>query len=898
MKDQSAWTRYVRFLRPNPDADVEDEIAFHLEMRAKEIAATGVPLDEARHEARRRFGDMARVQAECRRMERARSRSAQRMASLRDLRGDLTFVFRTLVRQPAFTLAAVLTLGLTIGLNTAIFSAVNAFLLKPLPVTDPQDLVVIAAAERGTDLVGNTSYPVFRDVQGLSTVFKDAVTFEGVEVAIRTGNENMRGFALATSGNYFTMLGVRPAMGRLYNEDAARSREPVVVLNDAFWKREFNRDPGIIGRTLTLNEVPFTIIGVLPPEFIGTMPLVAPDLLLSEDAVALFEPRQGEMMEDRKRGANRILARLEDGVTLAQARQALDQLSTELAIRFPDTHRDVRLVTERELRSRPDIMVAGAMRWIAVVFLGLVGLTLLVACANVTNLLLARATTRQGEIALRSALGASAGRVVRLLLTESVVLGLASLVVAAGLAHLAVQWLNGLPVAIDVPVHFGLVVDWRVFGYAAALALAAGVLAGLAPALLSSRTAVSQVLKEGGRGGSAGRRRARMRSSLVVAQVSVSFVLLVCAWLFTTSARNALKVDLGFRSDHQFLAQMDFSLHGYTPARTAVAQRLILDRLRGLPGVEAAALGSQISFSGSYETRKVFVDERPAAAPDGLLTTGTANVTSDFFRVLGARLIAGRDFSDRDDSTATPVAIVNRAAAETLWPGRDPVGQQLRLTSDGPAVQVVGVVDNMKYLFVNESGRPFVYLPLAQHPETMTFTIVRTLGDPSAITPAVRAAVAEVDPGILLYGVRTMQAHLLQGIAFFFVRIAATLATAIGVLGLLQTIVGLYGVLSYAVAQRSREIGIRLALGARRGEVVAGVMREGSLLVGAGLVVGLGLALSLTRVMRGLLVGVSPSDLLAYAGSIVVVVILSTISAWLPANRASRVAPASALRSD
>ncbi len=898
MNDKSAWVRYVRFLRPNPDADVEDEIAFHLEMRAKELAATGMSLDAARLEAQRRFGDMARVQAECRRMERARSRSVQRMASLRDLRGDLTFVVRTLVRQPAFTLAAVLTLGLSIGLNTAIFSAVNAFLLKPLAVADPENLVVVAGAERGSDLVGNTSYPAFRDVRSLTTVFKDVVTFEGLEVGIRTGNESMRGFALATSGNYFTALGVRPQIGRLFAEESARNREPVVVLNDAFWKREFDRDPRAIGQTLTVNEVPFTIIGVLPPEFIGTMPLIAPDILLSEDAVALFEPRQAERMEDRREGSNRMLARLGDGVTLAQARQALDQLSLDLAARFPDTHRNIRLVAERELRARPDIMVAGKLWWIAGVFLGLVGLTLLVACANVTNLLLARATTRQGEIALRSALGASTGRVMRLLLTESVVLGAVSLLVAAALAQLAVRWLNGVPLAIEVPVHFGLVVDWRVFLYAAALALAAGVIAGLAPALVGSRAAVSQVLKEGGRGGSMGRGRARMRSSLVVAQVAVSFVLLVCAWLFTASARNASKVDLGFRSDHQLLAQTDLSLHAYTPARAAVTQRLIVDRLRALPGVEAAALTSQVPFSGSYNTRTVFVDERPAAAPEGSLTIGTANITPDFHRVLGTRLIAGRDFTETDDTTSAPVAIVNRAAAEALWPGREPVGRELRLSSDGPAVQVVGVVDNMKYLFVNESARPFVYLPLAQRPQPMTFAVVRTLGDPSAITPAVRAAVAALDPSILLYGVRTMEAHLHQGIAFFFIRIAATLATAIGVLGLLQTIVGLYGVLSYAVAQRAREIGIRLALGATRGEVVAGVMRQGWLLVGVGLAVGLGLAVALARVVQSLFLGVTASDLAPYVGSIAIVVVLSTISAWLPANRASRVAPASALRSD
>ena len=882
MTSQGAWRRYARFLRPDPDADVQDEITFHIEMRAKEIAATGIPIEEARVEARRRFGDKARVEAELRQLERKRSRSAGRLASWRDLSGDLVFVLRTLVRQPVFTLAAILTLGLSIGFNTAIFSAVNAFLLKPLPVANPDRLMVIAGKERDSDLVGNLAYPHYRDLQALNTVFENVVAFEGLEVALRTQNEAMRGFAMGTSGNYFSALGLRPAIGRLFTEDDARRREPVVVLNDAFWRREFDRDPGVIGRTLTINESPFTIIGVLPPEFIGTFPLIAPEIFVSVESTVLIDPREAERMESRTHGAFRVLAYLREGTTMAQARQSLEQLNDELAIRFPETSRDTRLVVEREIRSRPDPTLAGKLVWIAGIFLGLVGMTLLVACANVTNLLLARATTRQGEIALRSALGASSGRVIRLLLTESVVLGIASLAVASLLARLAVQWLNGVPLAVDLPVHFGLVVDWRVFGYGAALALAAGVIAGLAPALMSSRGAVNQVLKEGGRGGSSGKGRARIRSSLVVAQVSVSFVLLVCAWLFTASARNAAKVDLGFRSEGQLLAQTELSLHGYTVPRAAAAQTLILERLRAIPGTELAALGTHVPFTSNYMSRSVFIDGRPAAAPEGSMAVGYAAVTPDYVKVLGIRLLAGRDFLVSDDSGAARVAMVNLVAAEALWPGRDPIGQQFRTRTDGPVVQVVGLVDSAKYLFVNEKARPYVYFPLAQEPSTMTFSVIRGRVDPSSMTPAVRAAIAGVNPNILVYGVRTMRAHLDQGIAFFFVRIAATLAIAIGVLGLLQTIVGLYGVLSYAVVQRAKEIGIRMALGAQRGEVVGSVLRQGSVLVGLGLLIGGALAMAITQTMRGLLYGVSRDDLLPYLGSMAVVVVLAFISAWIP----------------
>jgi predicted permease len=853
----------------------------------------------ARAEAQRRFGDRARVEAEMRRIERDKARRASRRAAFRDLGGDLTYAARSLVRQPLFAISAILTLGLSIGVNTAIFSAVNSLLLKPLAVRDPGSLVVVALAQKRDNLVSNVSYPLYREVVKLEAVFDDAVAWTGWEVAVRTGDDAERAFLLAGSGNYLTALGVTPMLGRIFTPVDAADRANVLVINHGYWERRFQRDPAVIGRVVHLNEVPFTIIGVLPPGFVGTQPLVLPDAMTTVDALSLIEPSMSRRVDDMGWGAFRVLARLRPGVSLAQARLAVGVLGDELARQHPAEFADMQLVMEREIRTRPEYTVSRLTPWIAGVFFALVGLALLVACANVANLLLVRATARRSEIAVRSALGAAPSRVIRLLLAESLLLGAASLVVAYLLARFCIGWLNTLDLAVDVPITFGLVIDWRVFTYAGVISLGAGVIAGLAPALFGARTPVSDVLREGGRTGTAGRSRARLRGALVVSQVAVSFVLLVCGALFIRSARSAAGLDLGFRRERTLLAQTDLSLHRIDSAQARVVQDRMLERLGAVPGIEQVGLGSHVPLQGNYSGRTVWVDTRPAAAPEGYTSAGTASVSHGYVQALGLRLLAGRDFTAQDDTAAPPVAIVNRALADALWPGAEAVGQRVRLEQDGRPVEVVGVVGSAQYILLGEQPRPFIYLPLRQHPTRGTFIVIRTRSaEASGVAGDVRRVVQDINPAILVYGLRTMAAHLDQGIALFFVNMAATLATAIGLLGLLQTIVGLYGVLSYSVAQRSREIGIRMALGARGGDVIRGVLRQGSVLVAAGLVIGGGLALTLTRMMGALLYGVSPTDGLAFGGSLLVVGALALVSSYIPAWRASRLAPAAVIRAE
>ena len=891
--------RYLRFFGARPESDVDDEIAFHLEMRERELVALGMNPDAARAEARRRFGDRSRLEAQMRQLEHQHDRTASRRASWHTLHADMGYVLRTLVRQPLFSLSVILTLGLSIGANATIFSAVNAYLLKPLPVKNADRLAAVGLMEKTRGMIANVSFPMYRGVSQLTDVFEDAIAWSGAEVALRTQRETVRGFLLAGSDNYFSALGVSAAVGRVYSADEARSRAAVLVLTDTYWSRTFDRDPTVLGRTVHVNDVPFTIIGVLPRSFPGTQPLVLPDAILPLESMSLFDPDVLGSLEQMDYQSFRILAHLKQGVSIEQAQGAVARLSDDLAVEYPEAFAGSRLVTEREIRTRPEWAVSRLTPWIAGVFFGMVALALLVACANVANLLLVRATARRSEIAIRSAIGATPGRLIRLLLTESMVLGAVSLVVAFFLARFCIGWLNTLPLAVDVPVSFGLAFDWRVFLYAAVISLAAGLISGLAPALMGARSSVSDVLRDGGRSGTAGRGRTRLRSMLVVSQVAVSFLLLVCGGLFIRSARSASHVDLGFARDRLLIAQADLSLHQIDRAMGRQVQDRLLDAIGAVPGVERVALGTFLPMSGNYETHTVNIDDRPPSAPDGLLSVATGNVTPGYVSTIGIRLREGRDFTAQDDTAAPPVALVNRAAAEALWPGRDPMGQSFRLEKEGAPVRVVGLFDNVNVVMLGETPQPMVLLPLRQQPSRRSVILVKSRGpDPSALTAGVRAAVATVNPNILLYGVRSMAAHLDQGIALFFVNIGATLATVIGVLGLFQTIVGLYGVLSYSVAQRAKEFGIRMALGAQSGAMIRVVLRQSAMLVAIGLLVGGVLAVALTRGMRNVLIGVSPTDALTYGAAVVIVGGLAMISSYVPAWRASRVEPAMVVRAD
>jgi predicted permease len=538
------------------------------------------------------------------------------------------------------------------------------------------------------------------------------------------------------------------------------------------------------------------------------------------------------------------------------------------------------------------------MPLVATIFLALVGLALLVACANVTNLLLARAVSRTTEIAVRRSLGATGRRLIQQLLTESLLLAVAALAVGLLLARWSMSWINSLQLAVDPPVHFTVTIDWRVFAYAAAAALTAGVLSGLAPAFRGARLSLSEHLKEGGRSGSAGRSRGRLRNALVVTQVAISLVLLICAALFTRSVSAAARADVGFRTDSLLMLSVDVGTLRYSEQRGRQFYATLLERAQALPGVQSAAIARDVPFAGGTHVADVYLDERPAGIADGHAMIAMNVVTPGYFGTMGYRLLSGREFVRQDSDSSPPVLIVNAAMAARLWPDQSALGKRLRLRADGPSLEVVGVVGNGKWNFLNDAPTPMLYRPLAQrYTSPVTLHVVSTL-PPSALTAPLRSIVRDFDPELVPYGLRTMQEHLNNGIAAFFVRIAATLAMAIGMLWLVQTVVGLYGVIAYTVSQRTHEFGIRMALGAHAGDVTRSVLRQGVLLIAGGVAVGLALALAITRLLSSLLVGVSTTDARAFAGASGVLIALALASCYLPARRAARMQPVTALRSE
>jgi len=892
--------RYFRILGPQPERDVDEELTSHVEMHVAYLVARGRSPGDARTEALRRFGDIERVRHECERLEQQKARTMTRARIFDEFVQDVHWAFRSLGRKPAFLIVTVLALGLGIGANAAIFSVVNAYLFRPLPVRDAARLAVVAQVSRGSDVPGSVSYLNYESVrQLLPDVIDDAVLFQISAVSARLpgAGEAERLYINLVSGNYFQMLGVAPAAGAMFSADAAGRREPLVVLDYRYWQRRFHGDKAIVGQAIRLNGIPYTVAGIAERRFTGTEEMVVADAFVPITTAGLLVPGQERLLAERTWSSSRVLAHLRPGVGIAQARLALAGLAKRLKAQYPELDTGFGLVTAMETDARPDIAVSHVMPWLAAVFMALVGLVLLIACVNVANLMLARAASRQAELAVRRALGASNARLIRQLITESVVLAMLGLVVGLVLARWVTAWLSNIRLATDFPIRFDVAPDWRVVAFAGGVALLAGIVTGLAPALQSARGSLSDVLRDGARA-SAGRSRHRIRGALVVAQVAVSLVLLICAGLFTQSVRTAANADLGFQPSHLLLMTVDLTLQRYDSAQRDRFYATLLERARALPGVRAAGIARDLPMGGNNSSYTIFFDTDVPTVEDRRLDIYSNTVSPDYFATMALPLVAGREFTRFDADSSPHVAVINVEMARRFWPGQDPLRQGFRTTRDGPLIQVVGVVRPTKYMFLNEAPGPYVYFPVAQRPITNVTLHLRTTGDPTAVIASARAMFRTIDPDLLVFDVKTMEQHLNDGIAFLFVRLGAVLATAVGLLGLIQTIVGLYGVIAYGVSQRTREIGIRMALGADGGSVVRSVMAQGLVLTAIGLVIGLVLAFVVTRLMQGLLFGVSPTDAMTFTAATLLLLGLSALSAYLPARRASRLEPLSALRTD
>ena len=816
---------------------------------------------------------------------------------------DAKYGVRMLVKTPGFTLVAVLTLALGIGANATIFSVVNAILLRPTPVNKPEELAALYTSDFSGPLYGTSSYPDYVDFRDRSDVFSGLVAYQFTPFSMTVGEASERVFGEVVSGNYFSMLGVRLARGRgfLPEEDRTPGTHPVVVISHALWQNRFGGDAALVGRTLVLNGHPFTVVGIAPEGYSGLLRGLRAELWVPMMMQKQALPGSDDLTNRGSRSTF-LMGRLKPGATLAQAQAQMDVVAGQLHEAYQQQWTDVRqqarvvtVVPEREARVFPG--VRGAVLGFFALLMGVVGLVLLVACANVANLMLARASARRREIAIRLALGAGRFRLMRQLVTESVLLSL----LGGGAGLLFAAWGTGLLMAfrppLPFPIDLPLALDGSVLVFTFSVAVVTGLLFGLAPAWTASRHDPLSALKDEGTSATASLRKGRLRSAFVVAQVTLSLLLLVGAGLFLRSLRNATTIDPGFDPENLLITSVDLQLHGYDDAKGLAFYRDVADRLRALPGVEAVGLADGLPLSLGGMRRGITVgDYTPKPGED--VEVSTAAVGPGYFETLRVPILRGRGIAEQDVAGAPGVVVVNEAFARTYWPGQEPLGKRIQMGigvgADTPYWEVIGVAKDGKYVTLGEEARPFFYLPLLQRYGSSAEMVVRTKGEPLAQLPAVRGAVQALDKTLPLLEPRTMTQHL--GISLFPARVAGWLLGTFGGLALLLATLGIYGVMAYSVTQRTREIGVRIALGAAPADVLRLVVGRGLRLTAVGMALGLAAALGVTQLLTGLLYGISPADPITYVGVVLLLGTVALAACYIPARRATRIDPMVVLR--
>jgi predicted permease len=813
---------------------------------------------------------------------------------------DVRIGARMLIKNPGFTLTVALTLGLGIGANAAVFSIVNTMLLRPLSVANPDNLYLLTTVHQENDQPHNVSWKDYVDVRERRDIFSDVAAYSLSFAGLSADNRADRIAVSYVTGNYFPMLGVHAALGRLIqaNEGLQYGADPVIVLGHSYWKKRFNGDPQIVGRMVRVNSQPFTVVGVVPESFTGTYALVECQAYLP---LGMIVPRAdyNELLERRENHELRTIGRLSPAATMAGAQAALDVLARQLEQQYPDTNKTVRLRLVPEYLGRPEPNNADTMPYVAGVFLGLVGLVLLVACVNVVNLLLVRASVRQRELALRAALGAGRLRLIRQLLTESLLISAIGAVAGAAIGRWISVMLTNIPFPADIPIHFELPFDWRVFAYVAAVALTAGIAVGLLPAMRGARTDLNEVLREGGRGMAEGSTRQRVRAVLVVAQVAVSLVLLVAAGLFVRSVQRAQSIDLGFDYSHVLNLAMDVSLQGTDEARGRVFYQQVEDRVRSLPGVESVSYAYSVPFGYYNAAESVEAEGKPVPKDQRSPAVSYNVVEPDYFKTLGIKLLRGRTFAQQDDEHAVKVAIVNQLMAERLWPGEDAIGKRFKMQGPHPEWrEVVGVSENGKYVFMFEDPRMYFFVPMAQNYRAMRVLQLRSAAAPELLAPLVQKEIRTLNPDLPVYDVRSMRRTMDGGNGFFLLNLGALFGAGLGLLGLTLALVGVYGVVSFAANQRTQEIGVRMALGARPRDILRLVVGQGLVLVAIGVGLGLAAAFAVSSMLASMLFGISSRDPITFIAVPLLLGLMAVLASYIPAVRATRVDPMTALRQE
>jgi len=801
---------------------------------------------------------------------------------------DLRYGARTFLKQPGFTLIAVITLALGVGANAAIFSVANMALLRPLPYQNPDELVMVWETAPKLGFPHNDVAPAnFIDWRDQNRVFTQIAAFGGASLSLTGQGEPERIEGERVSASLFPLLGVAPALGRVFTEQEDRSgAQSVIVLSHSLWQRRFGGDTGLIGQSLTLNNHPYTVVGVMPAHF--RFPGREQEFWVP----MAFEPDEAAGRGDHYLS---VVARLKPGVTRRQAQAEMDAIAARLLQQYPRTNTDqgVALVQLHE-------EFAGAIRKPLLILMGVVGFVLLIACANLTNLLLARATQRASELTIRAALGASRMRLIRQLLTESVLLALSGGAVGALLAIWGVDLLETL-VPENLAQARGVVMDWRVFGFSGAVSLLTGVLFGLAPALQISKLNLTEALKEGGRSGAGSGSRGRLRGALVIGEIALSLVLLTGAGLMIKSFYRLTGVDTGFQPDKSLTMRMHLSGEKYGDSvKRRTFYDHMLQQVQSIPGVQSAGVITQLPLTTQGLSFTFSLEGQPPTPASNLPLAVFRVISQDYFRAMGVPLLRGRSFTPQDSADAQAVVVINRTMAERFWPGQEALGKRFKIgASDNPnpLMMVVGVVGDVRQSSLDQTLKPEIYVSHLQDRRFFAIPrdlVVRTTGDPLAMAAAVRAEIWELDKELPLYQVRTMEQILSASVVGQ--RFNMLLLTVFAALALLLAAVGIYGLMSYATAQRAREIGVRLALGARASDVLRLVMKQGLILTVSGVAIGLAGAFALTRLMTGLLFGVSATDPSTFTLIAALLTLVALAACWIPARRAARVDPMVALR--
>ncbi len=810
---------------------------------------------------------------------------------------EIRHAFRLIVRSPAFTLIAILSLALGIGANAAMFSLADALVLRPLPVTDPNSVMDVSAVHPGTDS-GSLTYPDYLDLRKSSKSLDGLVAFQLSTFSMaRTKDDVARmRMGMLVSDNFFQVMGVQPVLGRSFLPEETRTTapEPPVILGHDFWRDQFQSDPQVAGRTVRIAGIDCNVIGVAPEKFTGMDQYVRPSFFIPAAFMQRLTAAEKDPLEDRHTYGWNAEGRLRAGISQATAQSELATLWKALQQEYPGPDRNRNMAVRTQLQARFASDPFDPI--LATMLMALATLVLLIACANLANLLLTRARGRAREIAVRIALGVSRARLLRQLMIENVVLALIGAVAGLGFGYLGIRFLRNIPIPTDLPIVIAPQLDARVMVVSIIAALVSVIFFGLAPALQSLRTELIPALKSG-ETSVAGKLKLGGRNVLVAGQVALSIVLLVASGMLLDGVRKMLLSGPGFRTDHLMLMGFDTALVHYKLEQTQTFYRDLAQRAGNLPGVTAVALTSSVPLSPSEVSPRNVVPEG-FQLPKGVDADQafSAAIDEHFLDLLGIPLVSGRGFTPDDKADTPRVAIVNQEFAKRYWPGQDAIGKRFRLdNAQGAWVQVVGVAKTTKYVFLGESPQRFFYLPYRQEKQTAMAILAQTPGDPASLSAPLRDVVRSLDTNLPIFNVRTFSDFYEQR-ALAPPRMIMQMVGAMGIMGLVLALIGIYGLVSYSVARRTREIGVRIAIGADRSSVLRMVLRQGLMLSLAGIVVGGLASIAVSRLITAGLIGLGSLNLTTFLVVPPAVLVITMAACWFPALKASRIDPIKALR--